>query len=251
MDTNTLSPNLLVSALAEPTVPYSDIAHTENRLWIGGSNTSGIILEYELTLNPFSLVFRRNLTLPSGTNRISEGMAVRQSGGDTFLICTTGATAQSAQPQITCGVVEFQITGDSSYTLTSVPKFQFETSATCLGDMVYTTDDKLIVMLRINTTSVTQIYRIGQYNYTTGAIEVLIAPSNSILFNTRNSFFNLNSNLYVLRAGNTAASVSNTVPISINSPYTMSAVSSTFWTGFSVFGASQVPSASTISFIVT
>jgi hypothetical protein len=250
MDTNTLSPNLLVSALAEPTVPYSDIAHTENRLWIGGSNTSGIILEYELTLNPFSLVFRRNLNLPSGTNRISEGMTVRQSGGDTFLVCTTGATAATNQPQITCGVVEFQITGDSSYTLTSVPKFQFATSATCLGDMVYTTNDKLIVMLRINTTSTTQIYRIYQYNYTTGSPEVIISPSN-ILFPTRNSFFNLNSNLYVLRAGNTSVSASNTAPISINSPYTMSAISSTFWVGVSINGASQVPSASTISFIVT
>jgi hypothetical protein len=250
MDTNTLSPNLLVSALAEPTVPYSDIAHTENRLWIGGSNTSGIILEYELTLNPFSLSFRRNLNLPSGTNRISEGMAVRQSGGDTFLICTTGATAQSAQPQITCGVVEFQITGDSSYTLTSVPKFQFETSATCLGDMVYTTNDKLIVMLRINTTSVTQIFRIYQYNYTTGSAEVIITPSNGI-FSTRNSFFNLNSNLYLLRSGNTSVSVSNTAPISINSPYTMSATTSSFWVGSAINGASQVPSASTISFIVT
>jgi hypothetical protein len=250
MDRTTLEPILLVSRFSEPTVTYLDIAHTENRLWLGGTNSSNKILEYELTLDPFSIVYRRDLNLPNTGYRITEGLAVRQSGGNTFLIATTGATASTNQPQITCGVVEFQITGDSSDTLTAIPKFQFETSGACVGDMIYTTDDKLIVNLRINTTSTTQIWRIYQYNYTTGLPETGFTPSNGS-FLTRNSFFTLNSNLYILRSGNTSASPSNTAPISINSPYTMSAISSTFWTGFSVFGASQVPSASTISFIVT
>ncbi len=214
---------------------YSDITHTSTKLWRGGGATT--ILEYDITLSPFTISYNRQITAPF---ILGEGLAVRESGGNNILIVNSGNTNN-----LQGGVYELDIT---TTTATSTLKFPFITNGVCFGDMLLSTNNKLIAMVRIS--GATQLYRIIQYDYDTGTEELIVTPSNNT-FLTRNSFFVYSSGLYVFKAGSSPTSRSRTEEINVTSPYSLVGNSYEFWLGTAINGTSQVPSASTVNFIVT
>jgi hypothetical protein len=214
---------------------YSDITHTATKLWRGGG--AATILEYDITLSPFTISYNREITSPFV---LGEGLAVRESEGDNILIVNSGNTGN-----IQGAVFELVIT---STTAIANFKFNLTPGGICFGDMVLSTNNKLITMVRTGTT--TLAYYVIQYDYNDGSEELILLPSNGT-FRTRNSFFTYSSGLYLFKAGSTLSSKSRTEEINVTSPYSLAGGGYDFWLGVPVNGVSQVPSASTINFIVT
>jgi len=213
---------------------YSDITHTTTKLWRGGG--SATILEYDITLSPFTISYNRTITSPFV---LGEGLAVRESGGNNILIVNSGNTADAQG-----GVYELDITTN---TASSTFKFSFDPTGICFGDIALSTNNKLIAMVRTGTT--TFDYNIFQYDYNTGVRELIVVPSPT--FKTKNSFFVYSSGLYVFKAGSTAiASPSRTEQINVNSPYNFQGSSYQFWLGTAINGTSQLQSTFTRNFIV-
>jgi hypothetical protein len=113
------------------------------------------IKEWDITTTPFSAVYNRAITFPGGFTTSSGIVAIN----NTTLVTIDDSTS----PQ---DVVEMDIT-----TTTGVPTVMFSLQAdrVAIGNMLYTTGDKLLV---INQDSITSDYYITQYEYSTGTLEV-------------------------------------------------------------------------------
>lgn len=113
------------------------------------------IVEWDITLSPFSAVFNRNITLPGGLTTGSGISAIN----DTLLI----AVDSSVSPQ---EVVELDIT---TTTATMSTVFTLQTNRVALGNFLYTTSNKLLIL---NQDSITSAYYLTQYDYATTTIDL-------------------------------------------------------------------------------
>ena len=187
------NPNTTVlTYLFDSTNSSYDIANTSNKLWVydGGGSTS--LLEYDITLNPFSQTFNRTITSVSSNSGLC---AIN----DTTLINIDGSD-----------VYELDIT-------TNVPsatlKWSMITGRVVQGDYMYTTTNKLIV---------TNNGYITQYDYATGTVEVDIDISGTI----PNAYgvFEYGSGIYIVDVGGEIYQIMGT------SPYTLTLVDDVLFT---------------------
>ena len=131
------------------------IAMTSNYLW----SVTTEFLMWDITLSPFSATFNTAIPFPAGFTTSSGIVAI----DDTTLI----AIDDSVSPQ---DVVE--LTLDCNVippAFTSTVQFSLQTDRTAIGNMLYTTGGKLLV---INIDTISGDYYITQYDYATGVIEL-------------------------------------------------------------------------------
>jgi hypothetical protein len=237
-----LNPDLQSATLILSNFPFSgtqrhylDIAHTETKLWRAGGS-SNIILEYDITLNPFTLTYNREIVAPFV---LGEGLAVRQEGEQNILIVTTG----QSQGQ-TGKVFDLDIT---TTVATSTFRFELPISAHCLGDIYLSTNNQLVMAVRTGA-STAYGYRILVYNYTANTLQQVISYTNPA-YPTRNGFWSSGSTMYIFRSGNTSVSPSSTNQISTVSPYTIIGSVNYFWLGSPIQGWSQLPNVCIASFV--
>jgi hypothetical protein len=122
-----------------------------NKLW----SLESQIIEWNITLNPFSAVFNRNIALPGGFTSFSGITSLT----NTLLIAVNATTTPSE-------VVELDIT---TTTATMSTVFPLQTDRQSLGNFLYTISGKLLIL---NQDSVTFDYFLTQYDYATGTIEL-------------------------------------------------------------------------------
>jgi hypothetical protein len=128
------------------------IAMTADYLW---SIDSLNIRQWDIALSPFSATYNTVINVPVGYSP-GYGILAKNSG---ILISTDTSVSPNT-------VNELDITGATAVATTI---FSLQANRESTGNMLYTTDDKLIV---INQNTITSDYYITQYNYSTGAIEV-------------------------------------------------------------------------------
>ena len=127
------------------------IAMTIDFLWSIDTD----IKKWNINLSPFSATFSGTIALPMGYIA-GLGIVAKNNG---ILI----STDTSVSPN---DVTELDVTGG---TAVSTVMFSLQTNRISTGNMLYTTDDKLII---INQDTTTFNYYVTQYNYSTGTIEV-------------------------------------------------------------------------------
>jgi len=127
------------------------IAMTANYLW----SIDTTIEQWDIALSPFSATYNTSIALPMGFVA-GKGLLAKNNG---ILI----AIDDSGSPQ---NIVELDITGVTAVATTI---FSLQANRVSTGNMLYTTDGKLIV---INQNTSTSDYYITQYDYATATIEV-------------------------------------------------------------------------------
>jgi len=165
------------------------IALSENKLW---SITTKIV-EWDISLSPFSAVYNRDINFSGGFSTAS------------------GITYKS--PNILIGVddtgigtvVEIDITG---VTTVITNKFDLQTSRIAIGNPLYTTGGKLIIINYISGGD----YFITQYNYETGAIEVDINTGITPI----TSLYECNCNIYVVDEDGVNYVIERSTPYSLS-----------------------------------
>ena len=162
-----------LTILSVPTFTNSyGIAFSSNKLWSIDTNIS----EWNITTTPFSATFNRNITFPAGFTT-SSGIS---SLSNTLLI----AVDSSASPQ---EVVELDIT---TTTATMSTVFTLQVDRVALGNLLYTTSNKLLIL---NQDTITSEYYLTQYDYATNAIDLDILLDISV----PTSIFECNCSIYI------------------------------------------------------
>lgn len=205
------NPNTTVlTYLYDSTNGSSDIANTSNKLWVynGGG---GSLLEYDITLSPFSQTYNRTIT------------SVYHNAGlcaidDTTLININGSN-----------VYEIDITTNVA---SSTLKWSTISGRSVAGDYMYTTTNKLII-----TNNSSSGAHITQYDYTTGTVEVDLDITATIPFPY--GVFEYGSEIYIVNSNGKVYQIMG------SSPYTLTLVDDM---PITVFGASQIPSKITEDF---
>ena len=190
-----------------PTSP-DDVAHTNNKLWL--YTPSNQLYEYNITLNPFTGVLNRIFNVTT----LGFGLAAKN---DTTLISSIGNTMyEISLPFVT-------------YT----PLFNLPANREITGDIIYTTNNKLITSnYNINTF----MDYITQQDYTTGVVEFDIPlPGISDVF----GLFIEDGEIYFTTEDGSVYLVEKT------SPYTVTYQTNN---GLINYGASQIPSCCDVSF---
>ena len=209
------NPNTTVlTYLFDSTNTSSDIANTSNKLWVWGISDSELgnsMLEYDITLSPFSQTYNRTIT----SVYLNAGLCAID---DTTLININGSN-----------VYEIDITTNVT---SSTLKWSMISGRSVAGDYMYTTTNKLI----ITNNSSSKSY-ITQYDYTTGAVEVdlditatIPQPYGAFEYGSEIYIVNSDGKIYQIMGG---------------SPYTLTLVDDI---PITVYGASQIPSKITEDF---
>jgi hypothetical protein len=147
-----LNDNGSLTTLSVPTFSSSyGIELSVNKLW----SIDTQIVEWDVTLSPFSAVFNRNITLPGG---FTTGSGI-SSINNTLLIAVDSSTS----PQ---EVVELDITTTTASMSTS---FTLQADRVAVGNFLYTTSGKLLIL---NQDTITSDYYITQYDYATSVIDL-------------------------------------------------------------------------------
>jgi hypothetical protein len=186
----------------------NDIAHTTTKLWINPS-TSQTIDEWDITLSPFIAFYNQSIILP---HPIGNGLAAID---NTRLISSNVSVIPNT-------IVELLIVGG---TCVSTPKITLPDGRIVSGDLLLTTNNKLLV----TTTNGVNTF-LTQYDYNTGTFEVeanLIIPFPWGIFSD-------NGDLYIMN-GQQPGGVYR---ISLDFPYTQTLVINV---GRRVSGSSQLP----------
>ena len=222
-----------IELLTTPGTVWSspDIAHTENKLWLYSYVYTPLpvqsIQEFNITLDPFTAISNRHIT----------GF-INSSG-----LCAKDNNTLIGVQQTTVGldwilkVYECDITTNIS---NNVYKFDLLPNRSIGGDYLLTTTNKLIV-----TTSATGVKHITQYNYLTGALEVDIQISPTILI--PNGVFEYNNDIYIADVRIGTPTVTYIWKVNKYSPYTLTLSDEI---SLSINGASEIPSLSNVHFIV-
>jgi hypothetical protein len=134
------------------------VAINNTLLW---SITNTEVKEWNITLNPFTSIFNRTISLPLGFS-INSGIVALNPN-------TLIAITDSASPQ---DVVEIDITGTSAVVTTM---FTLQADREATSNILYTVDGKLIV---VNQDVITSDYYITQYDYLTTTLEYDILIDN-------------------------------------------------------------------------
>ena len=128
------------------------IAMTQYYLW---SILSSEILQWDITTNVFTATFNKSIAYPSGFTTSSGAVALND---DVIIMVNDQNNPQE--------VVEMNIT---SATGVATTMFNLQTDRVAKGNMLYTTNNKFVI---INTDSISGDTFITQYDYLTGTIEV-------------------------------------------------------------------------------
>jgi hypothetical protein len=207
-----------------PTTFSSDIAHTTNKLWlVTASPTGPNIVEYNITLSPFTATYNRTLPLPVGYT----------AGAGLCAINNTTLISSIFPPFSTELIVQITLNPDNTTTLTTL--FPQIPGRRISGDIVYTTDNKIILT---SYTDAPTSYYISQYTLVNG-VWTLEFDLNI----TQNSLYNLG--LATLNNGIYTFSNTDIKQIGTTFPYNVTQINNT---GIIVGGASQIPSCNNVSF---
>jgi len=207
--------------LFNPTPPQpdssSDIAHTNNKLWLYSNQT---IYEWNITLNPFTKVFNR--TISTGIF-LGNGLCAIN---DTQLICSNTVNPRNV----------VKITLNPNNTITSESLFNLPAGRDVSGDIIYTTNGKIIVTTY--STGVNYNSYISQYSLigNTWVLEFdkqITTPTTSPY-----GLATINGGIYIF-------SVTSIYKIDTVFPYTIMSVNNI---GKFLSGASQVPSCNNVTF---
>ena len=216
--------NSFVNLFSEGFGNWNDVANTNNKLWI--SNIGGI-KEYDITLNPWSATFNRDIFINAGPGltAVDNNSLIGSIGNKLILIDISGVTPTYTE-------------------LVTLPSFGSIYSTSVSGDILLTNDDKLICTVQTYTTGSPNYYhtRLLQYDYLTMNLEVVVD-----LYPTINGPYGLtenNGNIYVFNSSltNKLFSISTTYPYAISEVDVLSN---------QVNGASVEKSCVTSSFITT
>jgi hypothetical protein len=208
-----------------PTTFSSDIAHTTNKLWlVTASPTGPNIVEYNITLSPFTATYNRTLPLPVGYTAGAGLCAIN----DTTLISSI------FPPFSTELIVQITLNPDNTTTLTTL--FPQIPGRRISGDIVYTTDNKIILTTY---TDAPTSYYVSQYALNASGVWTLEFDLNI----TQNSLYNLG--LATINGGIYTFSNTDIKQIGTTFPYNVTQINNT---GIIVGGASQIPSCNNVSF---
>jgi hypothetical protein len=207
---------------------YPDNAHTTTKLWLYGTNDNGVsvnIFEYNITLSPFTSTYNRVIPVTSG---------VILSGG---LCAINNTTLLSSIYSNTDEIIQIILNDDNTTTISNL--FSLPTGRGVSGDLVYTTDGKIIVTTQTRNSPIS--YFIEQY--------VLVGTTwqqefeKNITFDAPQPY-----GLAIINGGIYIFSQNNLKQISKTYPYTITQVS--ILGGDLLHGASQVPSCCDTTFII-
>jgi len=212
---------LLFNYSPHPGQISSNIANTTSKLWLYLDK----IYEWDIVLNPFSVTFNREITYPSGV----AGGLVLCAINDTQLIGDNGFAAGQ--------IVKFTL--NSNNTSTSQILFTLPTGRRTWGDVMYTTNGKIIIISATNV--LPRSYFISQYTLI-GTSWVLELDQN--ITSTAPDPYGLatiNNGLYIF-SGTKLKQISTTFP------YTVTDVNNLNYSGQST---SQVPTCNNVTFNTT
>jgi len=135
---STTNISTLLNLGTSPTIGRADdIAHTTNKLWLY-DNTG--IFEYNITLTPFTSAYNRKILLPVGISLGAGLCAVN----DTTLISSVFSPLFSVTQ-----IVQITLNPDNTTTISNL--FSLPSERIVSGDIVYTTDGKIIVTTQTTT----------------------------------------------------------------------------------------------------
>jgi len=207
--------NTLLNPSFNTVLPQAvDIAHTNNKMWLYDGIPSGSgLYEYNITISPFSGTFSRLYFPPF----LGPGLCAKN---DTTLISSSGNT-----------IGEVTLLGGSA---TFTPKFNLPTNREITGDIILTTNNKLITS---NINIGTNMEYITQQDYTTGVVEVDEPQGVGLdIF----GLFIESGEIYYITAGGDVYLIQKT------SPYISAYIKNNSLVNY---GASQIPSCCDVSFI--
>jgi uncharacterized protein (TIGR02145 family) len=206
------------------TLPFSnDIANTDTKMWLY-DNMTQLVSEYDITINPWTSSFNKNISFPAGVN-FGAGLGAIS---NTKLLTTN--TLLTPQP-----IIEVTITGTTSSVTSTIaylnPGYQIS------GDILLTTTGKVICLANSGTTN-----KLLQYDKVTGIKEAEVTINSFIGSEFPLGLVESNSKLYIL------CSAGSVYKVNLNSPYglTLANVGD-----FTVSGASQSPECATVNLIPT
>jgi uncharacterized protein (TIGR02145 family) len=196
-----------------------DMANTINKLWIYNIATYKI-LEYNITLSPWSINFNRYIDYPSGIY-LGVGLGAIT---DTLLISTDIPSGT---------IIELDITGSTAIVTNTLATLDSGYSIT--GDILLTTTGKIICTANNSG----GIIKLLQYDALTGIKEVDVDITSYFISEYPLGVFEYDNKLYL--AGN------NLYEVDLISPYILTMVNSL---SFQTSGASSAPSCGTVNLIV-
>jgi hypothetical protein len=119
------------------------------------------ILQWDITLSPFTATYNKSISFPVGFTTASSGVAI---DNENVIMINTTPTPQD--------VVSMDVTGLVGVATT---QFSLQADRVAQGNMLLTIDDKLIV---INQDTISSDYYLTQYDYPTGILEIDINIGN-------------------------------------------------------------------------
>jgi uncharacterized delta-60 repeat protein len=198
----------------------SDIAHTSNKLWLyAGPN----IYEWNITLTPFTKTFNRTITAPTGIG-LGNGLCAIN---DIQLISSNFSNGNI-----------IKITLNSDNTSTSETLFTLPTGRSISGDILYTTNGKIIL-----TTFTSGVYKsyISQYALTNNVWTLEFEQEITTSAQYPYGLATINGGIYI-------TSTNKIYKIETTFPYTVTLINNV---GKNISGASQLPSCSNVTFTTT
>lgn len=190
-----------------PSYVYSEgIANTTDKLWLFNSGIS----EWDITLDPFTATFNRTITGPGGAV-VQRALTVIN---DTTLITSDPSTGD---------IIELDIT---SSTAAVTVKFGLVGVGLPIGNMMYTTDGKLIMLTYDGSNG---DYFLLQYDYATSTQELQITIDPDKIASPV-GIFQCNCNIYIISTTGDVYLINPTNPYDITYQYSV---------GYDVMGASQ------------
>ena len=187
-----LTPTETIMTLNVPNfISTYGIAMTANYLW----SVTTEFLMWDITLSPFSATFNTAIPFPGAFTTSSGIVALNNT--------TLVAIDDSVSPQ---DVVELVL--DCNVTppaFTSTVQFSLQTDRIAIGNMLYTTGGKLLV---INTDTISGDNYITQYDYATGVIELDL----NIGAITPTSIYECNCSIFVVEADGTRYTIEGVSP---------------------------------------
>ena len=200
----------------------NDIANTTTKMWLY-DNITNIIKEYDITINPWTISFDKDISFPVGVV-FGAGLGAIS---NTKLITTN--TLISPQP-----IIEVTIIGTTAIVSDTIAAL--DAGYQISGDILLTVTDKVICLA--NTGS---IYKLFQYDRLTGLKEVEVNISTSIGIEYPLGLAENNNKLYIL------CSAGSVYEVDLNSPYSLTLANVG---DFTVSGASQAPECNSVNLII-
>ena len=185
------------------TIPGSSTANdgigmTADKLWLIPSAFHQLD-EWDITLSPFTAIFNRTVAYPGGFDTGTTGVI----GLDNTTLISVNTSVSPAE------VTELDITGG---TASATVMFTLETDREAIGNQLYTTAGKYLVISRDSMTA--NVY-LSQYDYATGTLEIDIDITG--LIDAPSSLFECNCNIYVVSTGGVYYLLNPTYPYNLTS----------------------------------